>query len=149
MEIDLDLIQDDIQTGVVPKGTYSCIVESCNLLETKAGGKRVEVTYKIVEGEHQNRRVWDSLNVVHTNPKVVDIGLKGIKRLATALGISGKISSPSDLATGDKIVSLTIDVQSSEGYGDQNVVKRVLGGAQAPQRSQSPVTQVSDEAAPF
>lgn len=148
-QIDLDQIEDEVIGGAIPKGSYDCIVELCTLVETKAGGRRVKVQYKVIDGKYANSRIWDSLMVVHPNPKVVDIGLKGIKRLANALGVAGKINDPSDLATGDKIVRVTVDVQSDDSYGESNIVKRVTESSASLKSSDNTPSPVSGEAAPF
>ena len=149
LEIDLDQIfVEDRPVGPLPKGTYNCTVQECSLLETPAGGKRVKVTYQVLEGEHKNSKIWDSLMVVHKNPKAVKIGLEGIKRLANAVGIQGKIADPSELAGTNSIVAVSVDIRRSEEYGDSNVVKRVTGGVvDAP----PPVSHaaVSSDEAPF
>ncbi len=149
-QIDLDQIQvEDRPIGPLPKGTYNCIVEECSLVETKNGGQRVKVTYQVIEGDNKNSKIWDSLMVVHGNPKVVKIGLEGIKRLANAVGIEGKIADPSELAGTNSIVAVTVDIRKDAEYGDSNVVKRVAGGAvDAPAPVQSHPAVSSDEA-PF
>ena len=152
-QIDLDQIEvEDRPIGPLPKGTYECTVEECILVETKAGGQRVKVTYQVLEGDHKNYKIWDSLMVVHENPTVVRIGLEGIKRLADAVGIAGKIADPSELAGTNAIVSVTVDIRKDEGHGEKNVVKRVAAAnaqqAQAKSQVQAHPAISADEA-PF
>ena len=148
-QIDLDQIEvEDRPIGPLPKGTYNCTVEECSLVETKAGGQRVKVTYQVLEGDHKNSKIWDSLMVVHNNPKVVKIGLEGIKRLANAVGIQGKIADPSELAGTNSIVAVTVDIRKDAEYDAKNVVKRVAGGVvDAPPPVSHPA--VSSDEAPF
>jgi hypothetical protein len=149
-QIDLDQIEvEDRPIGPLPKGTYNCIVEECSLVETKNGGQRVKVTYQVIEGDNKNSKIWDSLMVVHGNPKVVKIGLEGIKRLANAVGIQGKIADPSELAGTNSIVAVTVDIRKDAEYGDSNVVKRVAGGAVDASTPVQSHPAVSSDEAPF
>jgi len=149
-QIDLDQIEvEDRPIGPLPKGTYNCIVEECSLVETKNGGQRVKVTYQVIEGDNKNSKIWDSLMVVHGNPKVVKIGLEGIKRLANAVGIQGKIADPSELAGTNSIVAVTVDIRKDSEYGDSNTVKRITGGAVDASTPVQPHPAVSSDEAPF
>lgn len=149
-QIDLDQIQvEDRPIGPLPKGTYNCIVEECSLVETKNGGQRVKVTYQVIEGDSKNSKIWDSLMVVHGNPKVVKIGLEGIKYLANAVGIDGKIADPSELSGTNSIVAVTVDIRKDAEYGDSNVVKRVAAGAVDASTPVKPHPAVSSDEAPF
>ena len=147
---DLDAIPDEeSRSGPVPKGTYNCVVDQCVLKATKAGGQMIEVTYSIIEGEYKGMKIWDNHNVKHTNPRVVEIGLKGVKKLANAVGVTGKLASPSALADPQKIVSVSVEVRKDPNYGDSNVVKRVLGTTGTPQAASEPQQSSSSHVAPF
>lgn len=148
--IDLDAIEvEEVRKGPVPRGTYECEVEQCLRKDTKAGGQMIEVTYRIVqEGEYKNSRIWDCHNVDHANPEVIKIGLQGLKRLAMAVGVSGKLASPSELAVRGKTVQVSVEVRNDPSYGQSNVVKRVLPGVEG----KTPIAAAqsfSGDAAPF
>lgn len=147
--IDLDSIEvEEVRRGPVPAGTYQCEVAQCIRKDTKAGGQMIEVTYKIADGEYTNSRIWDCHNVDHANPDVVKIGLQGLKRLAMAVGVSGKLAAPSELAVPGKVVQVTVEVRNDPSYGESNVVKRVLGST-VQAKTEQPIQNVSDAVAPF
>ncbi len=147
--IDLDAIEvEEVRRGPVPRGTYECEVEQCIRKDTKAGGQMIEVTYKITTGDYKAARIWDCHNVDHANPEVVKIGLQGLKRLAMAVGVTGKLASPSELAVPGKRVQVTVEVRSDSTYGDSNIVKRVLGVAPKAEKH-IPSNSNSSSVAPF
>jgi hypothetical protein len=147
--IDLDSIEvEDVRKGPVPRGTYQCEVAQCIRKDTKAGGQMIEVTYRIVAGEYKNSRIWDCHNVDHSNPEVVKIGLQGLKKLAMAVGVSGKLASPSELAVPGKAVNVTVEVRNDPSYGESNVVSRVLGCV-LQEKTEPAAQDVSDAVAPF
>ena len=118
-ELNLDAIEvEERPMGPLPAGSYECVVEGCTVTDTKAGDKMLSVTYRVVTGDHNHM-------LTHSNPDVVKIGMEGIKKLANAVGITGKMTDPSVLADSQTLVAVSVSVRKSEEYGDSNSVKRV------------------------
>lgn len=125
-ELNLDGIEvEDRATGALPAGSYECIVEECTMADTKAGDKMLKVTYRVVGGDYKNSCIWDRHMLTHSNADAVRIGMEGIKRLANAVGVSGKMTDPEVLADNQTLVAVTVAVRKSEEFGDSNQVKRV------------------------
>lgn len=125
-ELNLDAIEvEERPMGPLPAGSYECVVEGCTVTDTKANDKMLSVTYRVVTGDYQQSCIWDNHMLTHPNPDVVKIGMEGIKKLANAVGITGKMTDPSVLADSQTLVAVTVSVRKSEEYGDSNNVKRV------------------------
>ncbi len=135
-ELNLDaIVVEEREMGPLPAGSYECIVEDATVSDTKKGDKMLKVTYRVVGGDHQNSCIWDYHLLTHSNPDVVRIGMEGIKKLANAVGVAGKMTDPSVLADNQTLVAVTVSVRKSEEWGDSNQVKRVSGIAQSSLRS--------------
>ena len=71
---------------LLPPGEYHVGIMNSELKNTRAGGSMLCFTYEVMEGDYQGRKVWDNLNLWHTNPKTVEIAMRQLKSIATASG---------------------------------------------------------------
>ena len=118
----------------VPVGEYACVVTKCKLGEnSKKNGSVISMEYQIIDGEFENRLVWDYLNVLNPNPKAQEIGNRRVRDLSKAMG--------KDLLDTDdfinEIVTLSLGISpETEKYKASNTVKYikkyVKGAVQAP-----------------
>ena len=90
-----DLIRnaDPKQTefGLIPPGEYEAIVFECELTKSKAQNPMFKVTYKIIEGDFENRRVWDYVTLTDKTvgfavAKLLAMGAESQEAIAEALG---------------------------------------------------------------
>lgn len=62
---------------------------------TKAGtGNYLQLTFQVIEGEFQNRRLWARLNLDNPNPTAVQIAQAELSAICRAIGVM----APSDSA---------------------------------------------------
>lgn len=109
----------------LPKGEYAAEVEKAELRDTKKGGKMIKLELRLHGGKGiGKRKVFDNIMLVHSNPKVVEIGKQKLKSLAIAGGMeeaeASNLKSSADLV--GLQVTAGIKVEKSEEYGDQNRV---------------------------
>jgi hypothetical protein len=45
----------------LPVGVYNCTIDSLELTESQAGNEMIKVTYKVKDGEHAGRLIWDNV----------------------------------------------------------------------------------------
>lgn len=71
----------------VPAGKYRCIVTKSDWKETKSGGGRyLEFTFQIVDGEHNGRMVWSRLNLENKSQQAVNIARSELSSICRAVG---------------------------------------------------------------
>ncbi len=103
----------------LPPGEYHVNIMDSELKNTRAGGTMLSFVYEIMDGDFQGRRVWDNLNLWHSNPKTVEIAMRQLKSIATASGYPNPnfIPDSSDLHGREMKVRLAI---RSDGNGNRH-----------------------------
>lgn len=110
-------ISYDNANSVVPAGWYDAEIKKAEILETKAGGHRINVRYDITGPTHAGRVVFGSININHpTNPKVGEIGKEQLALIAAAL--QKRISDTDDIVGGQ--LRIKVKINKSEQYGESN-----------------------------
>ncbi len=114
-------------SALIPNGVYLAEITSATTAETKNGtGHMLHLTWRIIEGEHENRYVWQSLIYAHTESEMaVKIGRASIKDICVATGIAEAVTDHQVFV--DKIANIRIATQEDKrgDFPDRNVVKRV------------------------
>jgi hypothetical protein len=82
----------DVEPGdsfeALPKGWYSAqIIESEIKPNSKNTGEVMVLIWQIVEGEFENRRIFQYLNVSHDNPVAQKIGIQELGRVCEGVGV--------------------------------------------------------------
>lgn len=74
----------------IPADWYTVIITDSKLKPTNAGdGEYLELTLQVVEGPHQNRLLWDRLNLVNPNEKAVQIAKGTLSAICRSVGKMG------------------------------------------------------------
>jgi len=126
----------------MPTGVYRLEVEATEPKQTKAGGSGVNLTLRVVSGEHAGRKVWQWINLTHpTSVKAAAIGQREMRDLCRAVGHTGPLRSPDDLCGIPFTAELKIE-PGRDGYEPRNRVRRFIapkqeGGGAPPARSTS------------
>jgi hypothetical protein len=110
---------------LLPSGRYTAhIIESAVVTAKSGRGEICNLTWEILDGSFERRRVWSRINVFHENQIAQDIGQRFLKQITDALGLG-----PIDDTTAIEFqpVEITVGVEKSRDpqYPDRNEVKRV------------------------
>lgn len=74
--------------GTGPEGMYLVAVETSKVDPTKnRDGERLNLKWRVLEGEHANRIVFHGINIRHVNPKAQEIGQRELASLRQATGV--------------------------------------------------------------
>lgn len=128
-----DLPEVSASTDLIPPDTYTVTVEKAEASLSKTGNPKVELTFKVTEGPHANRRVWGRVNFAqHSKDSmaitVAQLAEFGISRqwLATNNPTTAQIASKMVGAT----ITLKVGHREWEGktYYDVRNYKRAEGG---------------------
>lgn len=112
----------DVKSDLLPDGEYQAEIVAAKAGKSKGGFPKVDVRWKILDGEYANRQVFDTISI-HPNRALA------LKKLLMALEISDGTSTR--FSSGDLIgKSATIHVatekaQAGTDYPDRNKVSRV------------------------
>ena len=82
-----DNVESAWQWEPIPDGDYVMHVSKTEVNETKArNGYRLDVEFTIIDGQHSERKLGASMNVVNPNEQAQGIGRGELKRLSEACG---------------------------------------------------------------
>lgn len=141
---------DDIETTgsfePIPAGDYRLLIEDAEWRDSRSGGRYVNLTMVVIEGEHEHRRIFDMLNLVNSNETAVKIAKQNLKSLCLAMGMQGAPQSIEDLK--DKPFWAKVKIQpAKDGYDAKNRIAAYLFPSQTESKASAP-QQASKPAAP-
>jgi len=104
----------------LPAGEYHAVIMEMEEKPTKDGsGKRLNVKLQIASGKHQNRTVFDGLNIKNKSEAAQRIGLGQLKALCIAAGVENPKSSQELIG---KAVMIKLKVGKDQNGNDRNEV---------------------------
>jgi hypothetical protein len=131
-EFDATTVEPSAAREVIPPGWYTALVETSDVKPTKkaveaekygtagANDRLLELTFKVIEGEHKGSTVWERLNIVNSNPVAQEIAEKDFSALCHAIG-KLRVKDSSELHHQPMLIK--VDVEQKEGYSARNVIK--------------------------
>ncbi len=80
------VVPDAGQQDPVPAGWYSVVIDKSEVKPTKDGaGQRLEMQFKIIDGQYANRRIFEGFNIQHANAQTKEIAYKQLSAIAHAV----------------------------------------------------------------
>jgi hypothetical protein len=110
---------------LIEPGDYTAeIIEAENAAPRSGDGHMLKVTWAIVEGEYEGRRVWQTLCYDHSSQTTKDIAQKMLKRICVALDI-GVLRDPEALKFKPANIKVGIERDKTGQYDDKNKIIKV------------------------
>lgn len=108
--------------GTIPPGDYEACIVASEMKTTKDGqGQYLNLEIQIINGEHQNRKLFEKLNLVNRNDTAVQIAKGTLSAICRAVGIMTPNDS-SDLH--NKPFRITVGTRKREDNGEmENRIK--------------------------
>lgn len=131
------------QTGFsgepLPAGAYEVEITKAEIRDLKSGnGVGLNVEYTVISPEqYANRKVWQNLNIKHTNPQAEQIGQSQLSSLCRALGI-GVLDDSDQLFQRILRISVKIRPASGQYQASNDVTGYEAVGAALPVSSRAP-----------
>lgn len=125
--------------GPLPAGEYDGEIVACDIKETRSGTNMLSLEIQTAKG-----KVWDNLNLWHTNPKAVEIAKERLSSIGSVLGMQ-KIDDTDQLLA--KQVRIRVGIQKNNpeynevlGYLPATAVSSVAAAipTAAPAEKQAP-----------
>lgn len=134
--------------GVLPAGTYLAHITESDVVDLKSGnGQGLKLTFEVIDGQFKGRKVWESLNVVHTNETAQGIAQSQLSAICRATGV---IKLDDTAALHRKPMRITVAIKPASGdYKEGNSIKGYdSASGQAPAPQLFPATPAANTAAP-
>ena len=105
----------------MPASEYVTMMTEANVENTSKGGSMVKITYTVMEGEFQGRKIWSQHNIVNRSTKAEEIGRREISRIAHAVG-QPALTDTEQLI--NQVIRVTVIVKQDPGYSPKNEIKK-------------------------
>ena len=119
---DASSVAPQITNGVLPAGTYLAHITESDIRPLASGnGEGLKLTLEIIDGQYKGRRVWDNMNIQHTNETTQRIAQAQLSALCHAVNVI-KLEDTSALHY--KPVRVKVTVREADGkYQESNNIK--------------------------
>jgi hypothetical protein len=127
-----DVPEDDRSFDPIPAGDYQMQVVESEIKPTKSGsGDQLVLTLEVIDGPHQNRKVWDRMNIRNENADAQRIAQRALADLCLAIGIAN-LKNSEQLHFKPFVGRVTIKADKSGQYGPQNAIRYKPRGGTVP-----------------
>lgn len=130
----------------IPAGWYTVIITDSEEKPTKSGaGSYLQMRLDVVDGEYQNRVLFERLNLNNPNPTAVEIAQRTLSAICHAVGVLQPQDS-SDLHNIPLLAKVAIQ-PARDGYEASNIIKgyKAAGGT-APVQTAAPAASPAPDA---
>ena len=130
---DASQVAPQASTGPLPAGTYLAHITESDVQPLKYGnGEGLKLTFEIMDGQFKGRKVWENLNIRHSNEDTQRIAQSQLSALCHAVNV---IKLMDTAALHFKPVRINVTVREAQGiYKASNNIKgyESAGGFSAP-----------------
>ena len=138
-QFDSSAVAPQAPMGVIPAGTYLAHITESDVVDLKSGnGQGLKLTFEVIDGQFKGRKVWENLNVVHTNEQTQGIAQSQLSAICRATGVN-KLEDTGSLHF--KPIKITVAIKPASGdYKEGNTIKGYeAANGSAPAQHASPV----------
>jgi Protein of unknown function (DUF669) len=138
----------------IPAGEYTAEIIEAAITQPKSGnGHMLCLTWRICEGDYENRQIWQRLCYQHSKEQTQDIARRMLKDICVARAITQQVSDPEVFKFKPVRVRVNIETDKNGQYDPQNNIKRVRPLTEADNETQeaksaSTTTRPTVKAAP-
>ncbi len=85
---DANNVDPSVALDPIPAGKYTAVITETEMKPTKAGGgKYLQLTFQIIDGEHKGRLVWARLNLENKSEMTVKIARGELSAICRGVGV--------------------------------------------------------------
>ena len=113
-------VEPDAGFSLIPAGVSTAQATDSKVHPTKRVTATIlELTFKILDGQHAGRLVWSRINIQNANPVCEQIGQKQLSGLCHAVGV---LQLQDSTQLHNKPLRIRVKVTKDDQYGDKNEV---------------------------
>lgn len=110
----------------IPAGWYAAEITESEMKDTKSGnGQYLQLTIKLIDGEHSGRLLFERLNLINPNETAVSIAQQTLANICESVNMKGFDDS---IELHGKPFMVSVKVIKDDAYGDANGEKNEIGG---------------------
>jgi hypothetical protein len=130
---DASTVAPQAVSGPLPAGTYLAHITESDIRDLSSGnGKGLKLTFEVIDGQFKGRKVWENLNIQHTNEDTQRISQSQLSALCHAVNVIKLLDTA---ALHFKPVRINVTVREAQGqYKASNNIRgyESAGGFSAP-----------------
>jgi hypothetical protein len=108
--------------GLIPRGDYDAVIVSSERKATKSGdGFYLSLTFQIIAGEFQNRKLWSNLNLWNKNEQATQIARGDLSAICRSVGVL-TVKDSSELHNKPLKISLAIKKNKQSDEDENRIV---------------------------
>lgn len=137
---------EPVSFDVMPVGDYEVVITSSEMKPTSTGGQMLVLEFQVVNGDYQNRKLWDRLNLINNSAnsaKTMQIAKGTLSSICRAVGVL----EPKDSAElHNKLLLAKVAVRPAhDGYDESNVIKSYKALPANPTDVDVPISPTPDQ----
>jgi len=112
---------------LIPTGWYPAIIVDSEMRQSKSGGEYLWLKFQIIDGQHNNRKVFTMLNVINQNEEVQK---RSLERLSSICHATSRLSIQDTHELHDIPMEIKVGIRKgNDQYPDSNDIYayRALG----------------------
>lgn len=114
-------VSPESEFSPLPAGIYIAQITDSEIKPTKTGsGHYLQLTWKVLDGQHAGRLVFDRLNIANENERAQKIGQQQLSQLCHAVGV---LQLQDSQQLHQRPCRIKLVVKNDPQYGDSNEVK--------------------------
>ena len=123
----------------IPAGKYNALIEASEIKPTSKGdGKRLNLTFTVIGGEFNNRKIFEGLNIENKNAEAQRISLENLSAICHAIGVMN-LTNTEQLH--NKPMTIKVGIKAGDGnYDARNVIKGYEAASGATGTTQRPAS---------
>ena len=132
LNFDARSVEPNEALDAIPAGEYDVIIVASSIEPTKSGnGRFIKLELQVLSGQHQNRKLWDRLNIWNPNAQAVQIAKGTLSAICRAVNV---MTPRSTEELHNKPLRCKVAVEDGQNAGEKrNAIKgykpRHAGGA--------------------
>lgn len=124
---DANQVEPSAPMEIIPPGKYSAQIVESEMKDSRSGGKMLALTFEIIDGPSERRKLWTNLNLVHANPTAEQIAQRDLSAICHAVG-KLNISDSEELHFKPLQVTVKVIPAGPDKHGVHREAKNEIGG---------------------
>mgnify|MGYP003560063996 FL=1 len=131
----------------IPPGKYKAVISESEEKQTKKGdGSYLQLTFTVIDGEYENRKLWARLNLNNPNDQAVSIARAELSAICRSVGVR-QIKDPSQLH--DIPLLIRVNAKADDKGELRNEIKGYEAANVATTTTKQPATAAAGGKAPW
>jgi hypothetical protein len=129
---DASQVAPQASTGPLPAGSYTAHIIESDVVPLKSGnGTGLKLTFEVIDGPYKGRRVWENLNIQHTNDDTQRIAQSQLSALCHAVNVI-KLQDTASLHLKPVIIKVVVREAQGQYQASNNIKGYESAGSSRP-----------------